>query len=202
MSTDPAKLIDAWYSFRPTAEFGLDTLPFTDNGRMVTLSGFHERLNQAHRVQPGLAASWTTGHSDWTSHLNGLGLDPELFRYQRAMNAGEGEAAEAFTFRTDDAFVDFLLRAVVDEEDPRGLAEVVAGYADKLAQRGALGAERQFVAGALDRLVPLADKAAQAAAARKLTGEARTRAIRFRNAALRVRYDAENVRRGRPPTRG
>ena len=52
---------------------------------------------------------WETGHRDWTRHLVDVGLDPELFRYQRAMNAGEGEAAEAFAFPSDVAFVDFLL---------------------------------------------------------------------------------------------
>jgi hypothetical protein len=192
-STDPAKLVDAWYSFRPTAEFTLDDLPLMDSGRLVTLSGFRERFTEAHRQEPVLQAVWETGHADWSAHLANLGLDTELFRYQRAMNAGEGEAAEAFTFRTDDAFVDFLLRAVIDEEDPRGLAEVVEGYAHKLAQRAALTAEREFVAGAIDRLVPLASKHDQAVAAHKLAADARARARRF-HTALALRYAAEEER--------
>jgi hypothetical protein len=62
------------------------------------------------------------------------------------MNAGEGKAADAFSFKSDEAFVDFLLRALTDEEDPQGLAEVLTGYAPNLAQRGTLLAEREFVA--------------------------------------------------------
>jgi len=200
VSTDPANLIDAWYSFRPTRRFTVDSLPLADDGRLVTLSGFRERFTEAHRDEPELQAVWETGKADWTAHLANLGLDTELFRYQRAMNAGEGEAAEAFTFRTDDAFVDFLLRAVLDEEDPRGLAEVVEGHAHKLAQRDALTAERNFVAGALERLVPLADKEDQAVTARKLAGEARAGARRFYNAvALRhaIEVDRHEVARHR-----
>src|SRR5215470_3828471 len=193
-STDPAKLVDAWYSFRPTAEFTMDNLPLMDGGRLVTLSGFRERFAEAHRREPVLQAVWETGHADWSAHLANLGLDTELFRYQRAMNAGEGEAAEAFTFRTDDAFVDFLLRAVIDEEDPRGLAEVVEGYAHKLSQRGALTAERDFVAGAIERLVPLASKHDQATAAGKLAADALGLAQRFRTeVALRCAAEQERL---------
>lgn len=195
VSNDPAKLADAWYSFRPTLRFTLDSLPLSDDGRLVTLSGFRERFAEAHRVEPELQAVWETGQADWTAQLANLGLDTELFRYQRAMNAGEGEAADAFTFKTDDAFVDFLLRAVLDEEDPRGLAEVVEGYAHKLSQRGALTAERNFVAGALERLVPLADNEEQAIAARKLAGDARISAQRFYTAvALRQAAEQERLR--------
>ena len=92
---DPAKLSDAWYSFRPSAELNLDSLPYTVDGRRVTLSRFSELLQEAHRQAPDLSLVWETGQRDWTEHLIGLGLDPELFRYQRSMNAGEGEAAEA-----------------------------------------------------------------------------------------------------------
>jgi hypothetical protein len=54
------------------------------------------------------------------------------------MNAGEGEAADAFTFKTDEAFVDWLLTAIIPDEEPQSFGEVVTGYAAKLASRGAL----------------------------------------------------------------
>ncbi|HEY3002246.1 MAG TPA: hypothetical protein VGJ44_07830 [Kribbellaceae bacterium] len=193
VSTDPAKLVDAWYSFRPTSGLTLDSLPLTDGGRLVTLAGFRERFAEASRDEPQLQGVWETGQADWTDHLANLGIDTELFRYQRAMNAGEGEAADAFTFKTDDAFVDFLLRAVVDEQDPRGLAEVVEGYANKLSQRGALRSERDFVAGALERLVPLAGAEEQAVTARRLATQARAGAERFYT-AVAVRHAIETDR--------
>ncbi|PXY29622.1 hypothetical protein [Prauserella flavalba] len=172
-SSDPANLIDSWYCFRPSTSVGLDTLPLTEDGRLLTMSGFHDRLGELHAEVPELELFWTRRHHEWTERLDLLGLDTELFRYQRAMNAGEGEAADAFAFNTDEAFVEFLLRAVVTEDEPKDLAEVVATYAHNLAQRGDLMSERDFVAGALDLLTPLTDEERLAAASRKLAASAR-----------------------------
>jgi hypothetical protein len=173
VSSDPSRLSEMWYTFRPTSSFNLDTMPLTVDGRLLTMAGFRDRLSQAGRAQPRLQAAGETNHREWVTKLENLDLDPELFRYQRAMNAGEGEAADAFTFKNDEAFVDFLLRAVTNEEDPRGLAEVLSGYAAKLAQRGHLLAERDFVAGALELITPLVDAAREATAARELARDAR-----------------------------
>jgi|GEM_PF-1743604 len=154
---DGGRLAEAWYSFRPSAGVELPTLPLRRDGRLVTLGGFRDAMTRAHAADPALELTWETHQGAWLEHLDTLGLDPELFRYQRAMNAGEGEAAEAFAFTTDEGFVDFLLRAVTPPEDPAGVAEVVDGYAAKLAERAALTAERDFVAGALERLSGLVD---------------------------------------------
>lgn len=193
VSSDSAKLSDAWYSFRPTTDLRLDSLPFTVDRRRVTMSRFSESLHEANRLAPELQLAWETGHRDWTEHLVDLGLDPELFRYQRAMNAGEGEAAEAFSFRTDEAFVDFLLRAVLDEEDPRSLTDVIEGYATKLAQRADLTLEREFVAGALKLLGPLAAAEQEACAARDIESGARQEAKRLA-ASITARHVAETER--------
>jgi hypothetical protein len=190
VSSDPNRLAELWYTFRPTASFNLDTLPLTVDGRLLTLAGFRDQLSQAGKAEPRLAAAYETNHGEWVRKLENLDLDPELFRYQRAMNAGEGEAADAFTFKSDEAFVDFLLRAVTDEEDPRGLADVLAGYATKLAQRGNLIAERDFVAGALERLTPLTLAAADARAAADLAQTARRDAEAF-VATLIARHRAD-----------
>ncbi|WP_199433137.1 hypothetical protein [Qaidamihabitans albus] len=172
-SSDPANLVDSWYCFRPGTSLGLDSLPLTADGRLLTMSGFHERLSAAHGEVPELELFWTRRHHEWTERLDLLGLDTELFRYQRAMNAGEGEAADAFAFNTDGAFAEFLLKAVLSEEEPKDLAEVVATYAGNLAQRGELMVERDFVAGSLDLLGPLAEEEELAAASRKLAAAAR-----------------------------
>ncbi|MFI1917245.1 hypothetical protein [Nocardia sp. NPDC020380] len=200
VSSDPAKLVDAWYSFRPSVLLDVDTMPFSDNGRRVTLSGFRERLTEANRREPELQAVWATGPKDWTDRLGNLGLDPELFRYQRAMNAGEGEAADAFTFKSDDAFVDFLLRAVVDDEDPNLLAEVFEGYLRKLAERGTLSVERDFVSGAIDLLTSLAGCAEQADVARQIESETLVAARRFRGSISsrhRLETDRLEITQGR-----
>ncbi|WP_438803347.1 hypothetical protein, partial [Frankia gtarii] len=154
-ATDATRLTEAWYSFRPGGGLEITSLPLTAEGRQVTLAGLRSRLHDAHTADPALDLTWQTHQGAWKEHLDALGLDPELFRYQRAMNAGEGEAAEAFSFGSDEQFVDFLLRAVTSPEDSAGIADVVDGYATKLAERAALSAEREFVAGALARLDPL-----------------------------------------------
>ena len=171
---DGGRLAEAWYSLRPRAGLELTSLPLRRDGRLVTLGGFREELTRAHAADPSLELTWETHQGAWLEHLDGLGLDPELFRYQRAMNAGEGEAAEAFAFSTDEGFVEFLLRAVTPPEDPAGVAEVVDGYAAKLAERTALAAERDFVAGALERLAVLVEALRERDAAQ--TGLASARA--------------------------
>src|SRR5436305_1072663 len=157
------------------------------------MSAFHGRLNDVHLAEPELELFWTRRHHEWTGRLDGLGLDTELFRYQRAMNAGEGEAADAFTFSTDEAFVEFLLRAVMSEDEPKDLAEVVATYAHNLAQRGDLLSERDFVAGALDLLGPLAAEEGVAAASRKLA-EAAKAVMAVLAAQVAARNELENAR--------
>ncbi|WP_240519471.1 hypothetical protein [Amycolatopsis antarctica] len=194
VSSDPANLIDSWYCFRPSDTVGLDTLPLTAEGRLLTMSGFGEQLETRHRAEPELELSWTRRHHEWTERLDTIGLDTELFRYQRAMNAGEGEAADAFAFNTDEAFVEFLLKAVLTEDDPRDLAEVVRTYADNLGQRGELIAERDFVAGALDLLGPLSEEESMAAASRSLAATARAEAGELAGRILaRHRVESERL---------
>jgi hypothetical protein len=179
VSADPSRLTERWYSIRPTALFGLDTLPFTQDGRIVSLSGFRDRLEEEQRADPELQFVWEKNHGDWTGHLERLRLDPELYVYQRKMNAGEGEAADAFTFKTDEAFVDWLLTAIIPDAETDSLGDVVAGHAAKLAKRGELMAERDFVEGALGCLGPLTHAARERAAAIDLHDEARADAERL-----------------------
>ncbi|MEV5713781.1 hypothetical protein AB0L41_07785 [Amycolatopsis mediterranei] len=193
VSADSENLVDSWYCFRPTAALGLDSLPMTQDGRLLTMSGFHDKLTAAQLAEPELELSWTRRHHEWTGRLDSLGLDTELFRYQRAMNAGEGEAADAFAFGTDDAFVEFLLKAVISEDEPKDLAEVVSTYAHNLAQRGDLLSERDFVAGALDLLGPLAAEEGVAAESRKIAESAKADMAELAGRVV-ARNELENAR--------
>ena len=175
VSADSNRLTERWYTFRPTEALDLDTLPFTRDGRIVSLAGFHERLDEADKADSALQVRWVDRRGEWTEHLDSLRLDPELFSYQRKMNAGEGEAADAFTFKTDEAFVDWLLTAIIPDEEPQAFGEVVTGYAVQLASRGELIAERDFVQGTLDCLGPLVLAAGEKAAAAAIHREALVR---------------------------
>jgi len=103
VSSDSNRLSEVWFSFRPTATFNLDSLPLTEDGRLVSLHGLHERFSEAERAEPQVRVVWETSHRLWTEHLAKLDLDSELFAYQRRMNAGEGEAADAFAFKSDES---------------------------------------------------------------------------------------------------
>ncbi|WP_407554373.1 hypothetical protein QOM21_31360 [Streptomyces sp. Pv4-95] len=196
VSNDPRKFAEAWYSFRPGPGMSLDSLPVAEatvvrprqesgegasgaQGRRRTMKGFRDVLTEAGKNYPNLDVVWEEIHERWNEHLGVLGLDPELFRYQREMNADEGEAAGLFAVKNDSDFTDLLLRAVTDTRDTDGLADLVHGFAHKLGRRAELTAERDFTAGSLDLLSRIAEAAEHRERAREVhTGaERRTRGL-------------------------
>ncbi|MFI7291923.1 hypothetical protein ACIBRY_35580 [Streptomyces anulatus] len=166
VSNDPRKFAEAWYSFRPGPGLSLDSLPVAESsavgrpaegvsgarGRRRTMKGFRDALTDAGKFYQHLDVHWEEIHDRWNEHLGDLGLDPELFRYQREMNADEGEAAGLFAVKKDSDFTDLLLRAVTDTRDTDGLADLVSGFGNKLGRRAELTAERDFTAGSVDLL--------------------------------------------------
>ncbi|MEE4595541.1 hypothetical protein V2J94_27270 [Streptomyces sp. DSM 41524] len=199
VSNDPRKFAEAWYSFRPGPGMSLDSLPVAESaavrpavegastarGRRRTMKGFRDALTEATKAYPHLDVVWVEIHERWNEHLGELGLDPELFRYQREMNADEGEAAGLFAVKNDSDFTDLLLRAVTDTRDTDGLADLVHGFAHKLGRRAELTAERDFTAGSLDLLQRIADAAERREQARGVHAgaERRTRTLARRLSA-------------------
>ncbi|MFF1453566.1 hypothetical protein ACFVYF_36315 [Streptomyces sp. NPDC058274] len=202
VSNDPRKFAEAWYSFRPGPGLSLDNLPVAEatavrpsaegasgaQGRRRTMKGFRDAITEAGKAYPHLEVHWEEIHDRWIEHLGDLGLDPELFRYQREMNADEGEAAGLFAVKKDSDFTDLLLRAVTDTRDTDGLADLVGGFGNKLGRRAELIAERDFTAGSVDLLGRIVDAAEARARARDIhTGaERRTRTLARRLSARSV----------------
>lgn len=209
VSNDPRKFAEAWYSFRPGPGLSLDNLPVAEStavrppvegqsgaqGRRRTMKGFRDAINEAGKAYPHLEVHWEEIHDRWIEHLGDLGLDPELFRYQREMNADEGEAAGLFAVKKDSDFTDLLLRAVTDTRDTDGLADLVSGFGNKLGRRAELIAERDFTAGSVDLLGRIVEAAETRSRARDIhTGaERRTRTLARRLSARGVQ---ERVRAG------
>ncbi|MCT7355416.1 hypothetical protein N4P33_25130, partial [Streptomyces sp. 15-116A] len=199
VSGDPRKFAEAWYSFRPGPGLSLDNLPVAEStavrppaegqsgarGRRRTMKGFRDALTEAGKTYPHLEVHWEEIHERWTEHLGDLGLDPELFRYQREMNADEGEAAGLFAVKKDSDFTDLLLRAVTDTRDTDGLADLVSGFGNKLGRRAELIAERDFTAGSVDLLGRIVEAADARARARDIhtAAERRTRTLARRLSA-------------------
>ncbi|WP_217129922.1 hypothetical protein [Streptomyces sp. AC558_RSS880] len=207
VSNDPRKFAEAWYSFRPGPGLSLDNLPVAEStavrppvegqsgarGRRRTMKGFRDALTEAGKNYPHLEVHWEEIHERWTEHLGDLGLDPELFRYQREMNADEGEAAGLFAVKKDSDFTDLLLRAVTDTRDTDGLADLVGGFGNKLGRRAELIAERDFTAGSVDLLGRIVEAAEARTRAREIhtAAERRTRTLARR---LSARGARERVR--------
>ncbi|MGW5901974.1 hypothetical protein ACWFQ6_09430 [Streptomyces althioticus] len=199
VSNDPRKFAEAWYSFRPGPGLSLDSLPVAEattvrppvegqsgaRGRRRTMKGFRDALTEAGKTYPHLEVHWEEIHERWTEHLGDLGLDPELFRYQREMNADEGEAAGLFAVKKDSDFTDLLLRAVTDTRDTDGLADLVSGFGNKLGRRAELIAERDFTAGSVDLLGRIVEAADTRSRAREIhaSAERRTRTLARRLSA-------------------
>ncbi|WP_086561346.1 hypothetical protein [Streptomyces africanus] len=206
VSNDPRKFAEAWYSFRPGPGLSLDNLPVAEStavrapvegqsgarGRRRTMKGFRDALTEAGKTYPHLEVHWEEIHDRWIEHLGDLGLDPELFRYQREMNADEGEAAGLFAVKKDADFTDLLLRAVTDTRDTDGLADLVSGFGNKLGRRAELIAERDFTAGSVDLLGRIVEAAEARSRARDIhaAAERRTRTLARRLSARGVQERA------------
>ncbi|MEU3386003.1 hypothetical protein [Streptomyces albidoflavus] len=204
VSNDPRKFAEAWYSFRPGPGLSLDSLPVAESttvpapvegasgarGRRRTMKGFRDALTDAGKFYLHLDVHWEETHERWTEHLGELGLDPELFRYQREMNADEGEAAGLFAVKKDSDFTDLLLRAVTDTRDTDGLADLVHGFGHKLGRRAELIAERDFTAGSADLLGRIVETTAERDRSRDIhaAAERRTRTL-ARSLSLRARHE-------------
>ncbi|MGW6909157.1 hypothetical protein [Streptomyces sp. NPDC054940] len=202
VSNDPRKFAEAWYSFRPGPGLSLDNLPVAEStavrptvegqsgaqGRRRTMKGFRDAITEAGKAYPHLEVHWEEIHDRWIEHLGDLGLDPELFRYQREMNADEGEAAGLFAVKKDSDFTDLLLRAVTDTRDTDGLADLVSGFGNKLGRRAELIAERDFTAGSVDLLGRIVEAAEARSRARDIHSgaERRTRTLARRLSARGV----------------
>lgn len=202
VSNDPRKFAEAWYSFRPGPGLSLDNLPVAEatsvrppaegqsgaQGRRRTMKGFRDAITEAGKAYPHLEVHWEEIHDRWIEHLGDLGLDPELFRYQREMNADEGEAAGLFAVKKDADFTDLLLRAVTDTRDTDGLADLVGGFGNKLGRRAELIAERDFTAGSVDLLGRIVEAAETRSRARDIHAgaERRTRTLARRLSARGV----------------
>ncbi|MEW1772664.1 hypothetical protein [Streptomyces sp. NPDC086777] len=202
VSNDPRKFAEAWYSFRPGPGLSLDNLPVAEStavrqpaegtsgarGRRRTMKGFRDAITEAGKAYPHLDVYWEEIHDRWIEHLGDLGLDPELFRYQREMNADEGEAAGLFAVKKDSDFTDLLLRAVTDTRDTDGLADLVGGFGNKLGRRAELIAERDFTAGSVDLLGRIVEAAEGRSRARDIHAgaERRTRTLARRLSARGV----------------
>ncbi|MGW0279564.1 hypothetical protein [Streptomyces sp. NPDC003006] len=190
-------LQEGWYYFYPTETLALDTLPITDGGRRyLSFDSYRNELLELSDEDPRLGLDWPKSQTDWTERLAKVGIDSELFRYQRVMNKGEGEAVRAFDLDSDASFVDFLLKAVIKQDSLTELAKLVSQHLDKLARRRSLLLEQEFVEHTVELHGPLIETSRAEAEARKHVQQAEEGLVKFAG-QLKRRVQDDDTRLGK-----
>ena len=178
----PEDLARLWYSIRGPADLiGVDRIAFdievvTDGGsarRRLPLRRFREQLEELKKStsQTPLELSTTEVQRDWIDHLDKLGLDRALFRYQGEMNHNEAGASAIARFKEDRDFIKFFLDAVFDPGELAALDREFAEVADKVSRFPEFERRLRFELAAVGELEPLVHVVAALAVAR---GEAQT----------------------------
>ncbi|HYH98477.1 hypothetical protein, partial [Hyalangium sp.] len=146
-----------FFSILSERDFRVEAIPIEGLGAepVRSFEAFRSWLDELRQARPELEVFWDDTPRKWTEHLEKIGLDPELFRYQLKMNAREGSADEAFRFRTTDDFVRFFLEVAFETVEADQVSANVERFRDKLARRPELLAEQSFLIDARHHLVPL-----------------------------------------------
>lgn len=177
-----------WYTFRVGA-FGIDDLPFEDEGARTRLDEFRRQVRALINQHPASAGAWADTQTEWRRLLTErTRIDSELFRYQAIMNAAEG-GAEALvkSLKTSDDFVEFFVSVFDDEASSSALFREIGTYADEAADRKAKEVEADLCAELVTALGQFMDEEANHSAAigmlaydterrRELAGAVRARA--------------------------
>jgi hypothetical protein len=150
-----------FYGFRPVeGTFGLEDLPIREGGRRTPFRRYRELLEEIAGRHASTELAVIRDHQgDWHEYLERSQLDPEMFRYQLNMNRDEGGAVKLLErFSDADTFIDFLVDIVSNPVDAAEVSQNLAQVADKIEQRPLKQKERDFVAGIVERLRPLATR--------------------------------------------
>lgn len=200
----PEDLKRLWYSIRgPLEMVGVDQLTFevdvaADGGtvrRRLPLRRFQEQLEELKKtgLRTKLEVSTTSVQRDWVEHLDKLGLDRALFRYQGEMNHNEAGASAIARFKEDRDFIKFFLDAVFDPAELAVLDREFEEVADKVRRFPEYERRLRFEQAALGELEPLAGFVVALAAAQAEAQTARTAATNL----LAAFMGAETIARAR-----
>lgn len=215
-SANPSDLVRLWYTIRGPADIvSADRLAFEaevqgDDGlvrRRLPLRRFREQLAEIGKGERrgGPVVTMTETQREWIEHLDALGLDRALFRYQGEMNHNEAGASAIARFTKDLDFVAFFLNAVMDPAELAVLDHEFEEVADKVRRYPEYERRMRFEEAALTELEPLAALVTAAAAARTEAEAARGAALgllaAFASGAAIAR-DREQAERARFRERG
>lgn len=179
---NPSDLNRLWYSIKgPADRVGVERLAFDAEDadgarRKITARRFREQvddLRRDHRVD----VKFEDTQRGWLAHLDSLGLDPALFRFQATMNRDEAGASRLARFRDDLDFIEFFLDAVIDPAQLGVLDNEFAEVADKVQRYPETERRLRFAQAAIAHLEPLAAEVAAFHDAASALSAARTGAL-------------------------
>jgi hypothetical protein len=175
-----------WWSATPLpGVLTLDVLPMKDaSGRQLTSAHFKDRLRNLNAEHPELQLQIRETMTTWTAHLDELGIDTALHRYQARMNRSEGGIAKIFTFDSAATFVGFILDMVAAPSQAHECAGILTQHASNLFARPAHLLEQRFLADAGRRLSELAAAHEAVTSAQDRSRDAARAAAGLRTAVL------------------
>ncbi|MDN3356836.1 hypothetical protein [Actinomadura sp. DC4] len=138
------KIERLFYSLNPNSITTLATLPFAAGRRRLPMNAFHDALKRLDAADKSLRVEIEKRQGAWESHLRRLGLEPDLFAVQQAMNVDEGDAVEAFKTTTGRQFIEWLLSKALDAESFTELGNAFGAYAKNIGRREQLLLDRDF----------------------------------------------------------
>lgn len=153
-----AALNRTYWGLRVVDGYGLNQLPFTDDtGAPRRARAFADQLaRDLDKVPAAQLHRADDNQRRWHEWLDVHGLDPEVYRFQLAMNADEGAIAEEFTFTSGDAFVEWALKVAADPGLPDAVAGALDGVRTRIQQLPRLQLEQELCDGAVTHLGDLA----------------------------------------------
>ncbi|MEV4015664.1 hypothetical protein AB0J35_34695 [Nonomuraea angiospora] len=172
--TADGKVERLFYSLAPNGVTTLVTLPFAEGRRRLPMNAFHDALKRLDAADKSLRVEIERRQGEWENHLRRLGLEPDLFAVQQAMNVDEGDAAEAFKTTTGRQFVEWLLSKALDAENFTELGNAFGAYAKNIGRREQLLLDRDFSAATAAAAQCLASRHTEQVAAAKAAQTAAT----------------------------
>lgn len=185
-----------FYSLSPNGVTTLATLPFAEGRQRLPLNAFHDALKRLDTADKSLHVEFEKRQGEWENHLRRLGLEPDLFAVQQAMNVDEGDAAEAFKTTTGRQFVEWLLSKALDAESFTELGRAFGAYAKNIGRREQLLLERDFSTVTAAAAHQLACRRAEQVVANKAAQTAATTLARLAAEVQEAVRRSEEVLRG------
>jgi hypothetical protein len=156
-----------FFTFRTDGMLAWDKIPVTGLGDAASsIDSFMDRM-QAIGNQPDSKLEFyrTDRQGDWRTHLESIGLDPEIYHTHLLMNADEGGLLNFFDFQSAETFVEKLLDMAFetmrpleesnDKPEKEDLTAIIEKFRQKVFARPNLDAMAAFCQHAMAALEAL-----------------------------------------------